>query len=109
MDYGTLPPQIDTARTFSGPGPGSLLAAAAIWQWLADRLRDTATKYLITAGLLDGVRGPGAVQMGATTAPYITWLRATAELAEQTAARAAAAADANERALAAATKPVRRD
>lgn len=97
MDYGTLPPEIGSARTFSGLGPGSLLAAAATWQRLADRLRDTATKYLITAGLLDGLRGPGAVQMGATTAPYITWLRTTAEWAEQTAARVAAAADSYER------------
>ncbi|OBH03997.1 PPE family protein [Mycobacterium sp. E1747] len=105
MDYGTLPPEINTARMFSGPGAGSLVAAAATWQRLADRLRDTATKYLITAGLLDGLRGPAAVQMGATTAPYITWLRATAELAEQTAARAAAAAGAYESALAATVPP----
>lgn len=102
MDYGTLPPEIETALTFSGVGAGSLVAAAAAWQQLADRLRETATRYLITAGLLDGLRGPAAVQMGATTAPYVTWLRTTAELAEQTAARAAAAAEVYEWALTAA-------
>ncbi|GAA4544006.1 PPE family protein [Mycobacterium paraffinicum] len=105
MDFGALPPEINTARMYSGPGPASLLSAATTWQRLADHLREAATKYLVSAGLLDGLRGPAAVQMGDTTAPYIAWLQATAAVAEQTAARAGAAADAYEWALAATAPP----
>ncbi|MGD1237321.1 PPE family protein [Mycobacterium seoulense] len=105
MDFGTLPPEVNTARMYSGPGAGPLLTAAATWQRLADHLRDAATNYLILAGLLDGLRGPAAVQLGDSTAPYVRWLHATAALAEQTAARAGAAADAYEWALAATVPP----
>ncbi len=105
VDFGALPPEINTARMYFGPGAGSLLTAAATWQRLADHLRDAATKYLICAGLLDGLRGPAAVQMRGTTAPYIGWLQATAVLAEQTAARAGAAADAYQCALVATVPP----
>ncbi|MGD1281973.1 PPE family protein [Mycobacterium seoulense] len=105
MDFGTLPPEVNTARMYSGPGAGPLLTAAATWQRLADHLRDAATNYLILAGLLDGLRGPAAVQLDDSTAPYVRWLHATAALAEQTAARAGAAADAYEWALAATVPP----
>lgn len=105
MDFGTLPPEISTARMYSGPGTASLLNAATTWQRLADHLHEAATKYLVSAGLLDGLRGPAAVQMGDTTAPYVAWLHATAASAEQTAARAGAAADAYEWALAATAPP----
>ncbi|WP_231971984.1 PPE family protein [Mycobacterium sp. E3251] len=105
MDFGALPPEINTARMYSGPGAASLLSAATTWRRLAAQLRDAATKYLVSAGLLDGLRGPAAMQMGDTTAPYVAWLQATAALAEQTAARAGAAADAYEWALAATVPP----
>lgn len=105
MDFGALPPEINTGRMYAGPGTRSLLTAAAAWQSLADGLSRTATDYLITAGLLDGLRGPDAVQLGDIAAPYIAWLQATAALARQTAARAAAAADAYECALAATVPP----
>lgn len=105
VDFGTLPPEINTARMYSGPGSRSLLTAATTWQRLADHLHDAATKYLISAGLLDGLRGPAAVQAGDTAAPYIGWLQAAAALAEQTAARAGAAAAAYEWALAATVPP----
>lgn len=105
MDFGFLPPEINTGRMYAGPGNRSLLAAAAAWQQLANQLSQTATRYLITAGLLDGLRGPAAVQMGDLMAPYVGWLQATAEFAQQTAARARAAADAYKRALAATVPP----
>ena len=43
-DFGVLPPEINSARMFSGPGFGPLLSAAA-WNGLAAELSATAAAY----------------------------------------------------------------
>jgi PPE-repeat protein len=35
MGFGASPPEINCGRMYSGPGCGSMLAAAATWDWLA--------------------------------------------------------------------------
>ena len=45
MDYGALPPEINSARMYAGPGAGSMLAAAAAWNGLAAELRSVASSY----------------------------------------------------------------
>ncbi|ORA84151.1 PPE family protein [Mycobacterium malmoense] len=95
MDFGALRPEINSARMYSGPGPASMLAAAAAWDGLAAELDDAATNYqTVTSGLLGGWQGPAATATGRSAAPYIGWLRATAALAARTAAQARAAAGA---------------
>ena len=37
MDFGALPPEINSGRMYTGPGCGSTLAAAAAWDGLAAR------------------------------------------------------------------------
>jgi PPE-repeat protein len=37
-----LPLEINSARMYAGPGPGSMVAAAAAWQSLADELNSAA-------------------------------------------------------------------
>ncbi|EUA27902.1 PPE family protein [Mycobacterium xenopi 4042] len=45
MDFGILPPEINSGRMYAGPGPGPMLAAAAAWDGLAANLYSTATSY----------------------------------------------------------------
>ncbi|MBO0880740.1 MAG: PPE domain-containing protein, partial [Mycobacterium sp.] len=45
MDFGALPPEVNSARMYAGPGAGSMLAAAAGWDGLAADLHATAASY----------------------------------------------------------------
>lgn len=95
MDYGLLPPEVNSARMYAGPGPGTMLDAAAAWDGLAAELRSTAESYSSTiSGLTAAWEGPSSANMAAAAAPYAAWLTTTAAQAEQTAnqARVAAAA-----------------
>jgi PPE-repeat protein len=107
LDFGVLPPEINSTRMYAGPGPGSMLTAAAAWQSLADELNSAAASYgSVVSSLTTGPwAGPSAVAMAAAVAPYVTWLGATGEQAEQTAAQASAAAGAYETAFAATVPP----
>jgi PPE-repeat protein len=107
LDFGVLPPEINSTRMYAGPGPGSMLTAAAAWQSLADELNSAAASYgSVVSSLTTGPwTGPSAVAMAAAVAPYVTWLGATGEQAEQTATQATAAAGAYETAFAATVPP----
>ncbi|WP_157011510.1 PPE family protein, partial [Mycobacterium celatum] len=107
MDFGALPPEINSARMYAGPGSGPMLAAAAAWQELAVELNSAAAHYgSLISGLTGGAwAGPSAVSMAAAATPYVGWLAATAGQAEQAAAQAATAAAAYETAFAATVPP----
>jgi PPE-repeat protein len=84
-----------------------MLAAAAAWQSLAEELTSAASGYGSVVSTLAGGpwAGPSATSMAAAAAPYVTWLSATGDQAQQTAAQAAAAASAYESAFAATVPP----
>ena len=106
MDYGALPPEINSARMYAGPGAGSMLAAAAAWDGLAAELRSTANSYSsVISGLTSAWLGPASQSMAAAAAPYAAWLNTTAAQAEQTANQARVAAAAYETAFAATVPP----
>lgn len=102
MDFGVLPPEINSARMYAGPGLGPMMSAAAAWDGLAAQLRWAATSYSSAISeLTTGWQGPSSATMAAAAAPYAVWINSTAARAEQTAAQARAAAAAYETAFAA--------
>ena len=106
MDYGALPPEINSARMYAGPGSGSMLAAGAAWDGLAAELRSTAASYSsVISGLTTAWLGSSSASMAAAAAPYAAWLNATAMQAEQAGNQARAAAAAYEAAFAATVPP----
>ncbi len=107
LDYGLLPPEINSGRLHAGPGSASLLAAANAWQTLAAELHTTAAAYdSVTSGLATGAwTGPAATAMAASAVPYVAWLNRTGAQAEQTARQAVRAAEAHATAVAAVVPP----
>jgi PPE-repeat protein len=106
MDFGVLPPEINSGRMYTGPGSGPMLVAAAAWDGLAIELHSTAASYeTVISSLTASWQGPSSVTTAAAAGPYMAWMRATAGQAEQTATRARAAAAAYETAFAATVPP----
>jgi PPE-repeat protein len=107
MDFGIYPPEINSGRMYTGPGPGPMLAAAQAWGSLADELYTAATAYQsVVSELTSGAWvGPSSTAMTAAAETYVEWLSATAAQAEQTATQARAAAAGYEAAFAMTVPP----
>ena len=106
MDFGALPPEVNSGRMYSGPGPASLLAASAAWESLAAELNVAASGYeSVITTLTAEWQGPTSMSMAAAVAPYVAWIRATAEQCEQSGIQAAAAAGAYDTAYAMTVPP----
>jgi len=107
MDFAALPPEVNSARLYAGPGPGPMLAAAQAWSGLAAELRSAAAGYgSVVSGLTGGSwLGPASRAMAAAAASYVGWMNNTAAQAEQVGAQAQAAAAAYESAFAGVVPP----
>jgi PPE-repeat protein len=107
FDFAAQPPELISAKIYSGPGAESLQAAAAAWDGLSSDLQSTAANFQsVISGLISGDwTGPSSEAAAAAAAPYVSWLSTTAGQAEQTAGQARAAASAYETALAGAVPP----
>lgn len=106
MDWAFFPPEINSARMYTGPGLASLLAAAGSWDALSAELASTAESYeSVLAGLDLQWRGAAAESMAYAAARYMGWLQATAEQTKQTAMQARTAAAAYEQAYAMTVPP----
>ncbi|MCV7093450.1 PPE family protein [Mycobacterium interjectum] len=101
MDFGVLPPEINSGRMYSGPGSEPMMAAATAWDELAAELGTAASGYssVITELTSSPWVGPSSAAMVSAVAPYVSWLGAAAAQAEQTASQARAAAAAFETAF----------
>lgn len=106
IDFGMLPPEINSGRMYTGAGSGPLLAVAATWDALAAELHSAAALYSSAiSGLLTLWQGTASLTMATAAAPYGAWMSATAVRAEQTATQAKVAAAAFETAFAATVPP----
>ncbi|KQH76284.1 hypothetical protein AO501_29105 [Mycobacterium gordonae] len=107
MDFGALPPEINSGLLYTGPGPAPMLAAASTWNNLAAELATTASSYeAVMAELTESEwRGPASASMAAAVTPYLGWMNATAAAAQYAAAQATAAAAAYETAFAVTVPP----
>lgn len=107
LDFAQLPPEINSALMYSGPGSAPLRAAATAWDGLATELDSAASAYgSVIAGLTDGPwQGPAASAMLTAAVPQVAWLRGTGGQLEQAALQAVAAAAAYEVAFAETVPP----
>jgi PPE-repeat protein len=107
VDFGALPPEINSARMYAGPGSSSLQAAASSWNSLSAELQQAAQGYetVITQLSSDEWTGAASTQMASAAQPYVSWMQETAAQAEQAAIQARAAAAAYEQAFSATVPP----
>ncbi|OHU81303.1 PPE family protein, partial [Mycobacterium talmoniae] len=102
MDFGALPPEINSGRMYAGAGAGPLMAAAAAWSGLAAELDTTAASCQTVVAELTGADwlGPASAAMAAAVTPYLGWMNATAAATQHAAGQAMASAAAFETAFA---------
>jgi len=75
LDFGVVPPEINSALVYAGSGSASLQAAASAWNGLAAELSSAATGYntVITQLASDEWMGPASTSMAASPASW--WFR----------------------------------
>ena len=107
IDFGALPPEINSLRMYAGPGPVSLMAAAAAWDALAAELHSAASSYRsVIAGLTTGRwMGSSSLSMASAFGPYMAWTAGAAARAAESAAQARLAAEIYEAAFAMTVPP----
>lgn len=105
--FGALPPEINSARMYSGLGSAPLLASAAAWDALAAALDSFGAGYsgAISALQSGSWSGGASNSMAAAAATYIAWVTTTAGHAAATASQTRAAASALDAAFAATVPP----
>jgi PPE-repeat protein len=101
MDFGALPPEINSARMYAGPGSGPLVAAATAWNELAADLTAAAASYKSVVSSLTTGRwlGPSSLSAASALGPYVAWTAGAAARAAEAASHASLGADIYEAAL----------
>jgi PPE-repeat protein len=107
MDFGALPPEINSARMYAGPGPASMAMAGVAWTNLATELHSAASSYRsLISGLTTGRwLGPTSLTMASAFGPYVAWMSGAAARAEEAASHATLAVEIYEAAFAMTVPP----
>ncbi|CDO85748.1 hypothetical protein AWC29_10940 [Mycobacterium triplex] len=106
MDFGLLPPEVNSGLMYTGPGSGPMLAAAASWDAVAAELEAAAAGCSSEiAGLTGRWLGPSSMRMAGSGTRQAMWLQTSAAQAARTAAQAYSAAAAFETAYAMTVPP----
>ncbi|WAC94362.1 PPE family protein [Mycobacterium sp. Aquia_213] len=107
MDFGALPPEVNSARLYSGAGSTSLITAASAWNSLAAELNSAALGYESVISQLSSEEwlGPASAAAVQALTPYVTWVKTTASQAEQAAQQLSSASAAFETAFASVVPP----
>ncbi|CPR11688.1 PPE family protein [Mycobacterium bohemicum DSM 44277] len=105
--FAWLPPEINSALIYAGPGAAPLLAAAEAWDGLAENLTSAASSFFsVTSDLVNGSwQGASAMTMMTVATRYVSWLGAAAAQAEAASTQAASIAAAFESAVVATVQP----
>lgn len=107
LDFGALPPEINSGLMYAGPGSASMMGAASGWNTLAAELNSAAIAYDRVVNTLSSEEwlGQASASMAQAATPYVEWMRTTAAAAEHAASQAMSAATAFETALATIVPP----
>jgi PPE-repeat protein len=107
LDFGALPPEINSGLMYAGPGSTSMIGAASGWNALAAELNSAAIAYDRVVNTLSSEEwlGHASASMAEAVTPYVEWMRTTAAAAEHAASQAMSAVTAFETALATIVPP----
>ena len=106
IDFAALPPEVNSGLMYTGPGSGPMMTAAAAWDDLATELYSAASlNGLVISDLTSVWLGPSSMLMAAAVTTFVSWMTATAGLAEATGMQAKAAVAAYEAAFAMTVPP----
>ena len=106
LDFAALPPEVNSGLMYTGPGSGPMMTAAAAWDGLAAELYSSASfNGLVISDLTSVWLGPSSILMATAVTTFVSWMTATAGLAEATGMQAKAAVAAYEAAFAMTVPP----
>jgi PPE-repeat protein len=107
VDFGGIPPEVNSALMYAGAGSTPLQAAASAWNSLAAELSSAAADYdtVVTRLASEEWLGSSSASMASAVQPYVQWMSNTSAQAETAATQARAAAAAYEQAFSATVPP----
>src|SRR6202034_426864 len=107
FDFGSRPPEVNSALIYSGAGAGPLSVASSAFANLSSELSSNATSYESIISQLTGSEWQGASSeaMAAAAQPYITWLTTTSAQLQEASTKAMASAAAYQTAYSSSVPP----
>src|SRR3984957_13465223 len=106
FDFGSRPPEVNSALIYSGAGAGPLSVASSAFANLSSELSSNATSYeSVISQLGSEWQGPSSEAMAAAAQPYIAWLTTTSGQLQEASTKAMASAAAYQTAYSSSIPP----